>query len=193
MRLQASRESRESDVKSADELLASLGRLNQLIADLLDVERLEQGIFAISPQPTDLVALAQETAAGLGGHASEIQVQAPESLVVSADPSRIRQALENLIANALQHSPQGAPVVVSVQREMGPGGEMAAISVTDQGPGIPQDVLPGLFQRFGAGPTSKGLGLGLYLACRIAAAHRGTLTVDSAPGTGASFRLALPL
>jgi signal transduction histidine kinase len=67
------------------------------------------------------------------------------------------------------------------------------VTVRDSGPGIAPHVLPKLFQRFAPGPNSSGLGLGLYIASRITAAHDGTLTVDSIPGQGATFRLALPL
>jgi signal transduction histidine kinase len=113
--------------------------------------------------------------------------------VVTADPDRLRQVLANLVANAVRYSPPGAPVLVEVGREPGAEAERALVTVADQGPGIPADLLPRLFERFAPGPGSNGLGLGLYLANRIAAAHGGSLTVDTALGKGTRFRLALPL
>jgi two-component system, OmpR family, sensor kinase len=188
----AERESRQDYLSDANTLAGALMRLDRLVTDLLDVARLEQGVFAIQPRPTDLAALVAETAAALSVPQGEVRVEGVSELVIDADPDRLRQALENLIVNALKHSPEGAPVVVALHSEPRPDGEWAVISVSDQGPGIPQDVLSRIFTRFAVGPGSTGLGLGLYLASRIAAVHGGALTVDTAPGRGATFRLALP-
>ena len=193
IRRRAARENRADYLEDATELTHALTRLGQLVGDLLDVARLEQGIFGITVQPLDLVALAQEAAASFQTPDTEVRVVGPPELVVTADPDRIRQALANLVANAVRHSPPGAPVVVEVGREPGAEAERALVTVADPGPGIPADLLPRLFERFAAGPGSSGLGLGLYLANRIAAAHGGSLTVDTALGKGTRFRLALPL
>jgi signal transduction histidine kinase len=84
------------------------------------------------------------------------------------------------------------PVIVELTTERRKGGNVAVITVKDAGPGITPDLLPRLFTRFTSGGAKRGLGLGLYLARGIAQAHGGTLTVDSTPGKGASFRLELP-
>jgi two-component system OmpR family sensor kinase len=189
----AYRENRPDYLGDANMLADSVDRLNDLIGDLLDVARLEQGLFSVQPRAMDLVELARETAAELGGTDDRILVQSPEQLVISADPDRVRQALANLIANALKHSPDDVPVTVSVAGEERRPGQWAVVAVSDQGPGIPEHLLPRLFTRFAIGPGSTGLGLGLYLAHSIAAAHGGSLTVESAPGQGATFRLALPV
>ena len=110
-----------------------------------------------------------------------------------ADADRLRQALENLLGNALRHSPEGMPVIVEVTTERRENTTWAVITVQDAGPGIAPDLLPRLFTRFASGGNTKGLGLGLYLARGIAIAHGGTLTADAIPSKGASFRLALPL
>ncbi len=120
--------------------------------------------------------------------------------MVEADQARIGQALENLISNALRHSPKGAPVEVEVTSEMRTNGdstgsaerEWAIINVHDEGPGVPPELMPKLFSRFSPGPNSTGLGLGLYLARSIAEAHGGTLTVESSPGKGTTFCMAFP-
>ncbi|HVF99970.1 MAG TPA: ATP-binding protein, partial [Chloroflexia bacterium] len=116
---------------------------------------------------------------------------------IQVDPSRIRQALENLLANAVKYSPKLLPVHIVVRAETrehaeGEVQEWAVISVHDEGPGIPASLLPTLFTRFSAGPGSTGLGLGLYLAHSIATAHSGTLTVQSEPGQGTRFVMSLP-
>jgi two-component system OmpR family sensor kinase len=84
-------------------------------------------------------------------------------------------------------------VSVRLNQESSADGVWALISVTDRGPGIPQEVRRRLFERFATGPGSQGLGLGLYLARRVADAHGGTLTVQSAAGMGATFTFALPI
>src|SRR5207248_7179487 len=113
-------------------------------------------------------------------------VVAPDELKVEGDPARIRQAIENLLANALKHSPDGVPVEIEVAREKREDGAWAVISVKDGGPGIPSDLRPRLFTRFASGPNSTGLGLGLYLAHNIARAHGGALTLDGLTDKNAS-------
>jgi signal transduction histidine kinase len=92
----------------------------------------------------------------------------------------------------VKHSPEGGTVTVTVAPEARDGLEGARVTVADQGPGVPPDLVPRLFTRFGAGEHSPGLGLGLYLARRIAAAHGGALALDSAPREPARFTLWLP-
>ncbi|HEX8438096.1 GAF domain-containing sensor histidine kinase [Archangium sp.] len=178
------------DAEAAEQSLKALGRL---ISDLMDVGRLEQGLFSLTRYPTDLVAIAEEVARLATTPGREVQLTGTPELVVDADPNRLRQALENLVANAQKHSPAGLPVIVDVNRQQRQDGTWALLSVKDQGPGIPPELLPRLFERFSKGPKSKGLGLGLYLVRSIAEAHGGTLTVQSEPGKGALFVVALPL
>jgi two-component system, OmpR family, sensor kinase len=171
----------------------ALKRLHAIITDLLDVGRLEQGIFALSRQPIDLASVVQEIAGVMHTQQLKIIVRAPDELRIEADPARLRQALENLVANALKHSPDGVPVDVGVESEKRDDGEWAVVTVRDEGAGIAPDLMPRLFTRFAAGPGSTGLGLGLYLARSIAEAHGGALTVNSNPGEGTSFLLSLPV
>jgi signal transduction histidine kinase len=188
----ARRENREQDVLNATLATGALSRLNGLISNLLDIARLNQGIFSINPQPLNLVDLVQEVAAAFRTVETLIQIQAPQEVVISADPDRLHQLLENLLANAVQHAPKKTPVEVSVDTERRDDGIWAVLIVANQGPGIPPDLLSHLFQPFISGSSSRGLGLGLYLASRIAGVHNGTLTVDSAPGEGTRFTLSLP-
>jgi len=171
----------------------ALDRVQHMIGAILDASRLEQGLFALTPQPLDLAALVRDTAHLLHTPQTPIHFQGPADLIVEgADPERLRQALENLIGNALAHTPPGVPVVVALAPETRAAGAWAVLSVRDDGPGIAPSLLPTVFDRFVRGSPSTGLGLGLYLARGIAEAHGGALTVESPLGAGTTFRLALP-
>lgn len=193
LRLHAERDGRRRDVDDADALARGLARLQRLISNLLDVARIEQGLFSLVRQPTDLVALAREAVAGVATPQFRITLEAPDDEVIAeVDPERIRQALENLLLNAQRHAPE-SPVTVRVAREPGRGERLAVVCVQDRGPGIAPELLDRLMQRFVRGSRGGGLGIGLYLARRIAEAHGGRLDAASAVGQGATFRLRLPL
>lgn len=193
VRRRARRERHPANERDAAAALGDVANLERMIGELLDTARLERGLFAVAREPTDLAALAREAADGLRTPESPIDVRAPEELAAEVDPARVRQALENLLANAVRWSPAGAAVVLELRAEARDGGDWAVLTVEDRGPGIARDLLPRLFTRFAAGPGSTGLGLGLYLAHEIARAHGGELTVESEPGKGARFTLALPV
>ena len=108
---------------------------------------------------------------------------------VQADPSRLGQALDNLVVNALVHGGAGEPVVVAVIADT-----TLRVAVSDKGPGIPPDDLERIFEaRVRLDPErSEGSGLGLALARAIAEGHGGSLSVASSPGSGATFTLSLP-
>jgi signal transduction histidine kinase len=184
----ARRDGYERYVHDADELLRTVDRLDRLVHELLDTARLEQGLFTLSVRPVDLVELLRGTVADFAPGAVQMRAQ-QEELVVCADPVRLRQAIENLLSNALKVQPEEDAVVVHVDTCE----SWARVTVEDRGPGIPPEVLPRLFQRFGSGPGSVGLGLGLYLARGIAEAHAGSLDVDSRSTRGTRFTLRLPL
>jgi len=189
----ARHEGRQDYLRHVADADAALQRLTRLIAEMLDTSRLDKGLFTLDVEPVDLAALARETADLLRASEVEIRVQAPDALPIEGDPRCLRQALENLLSNALQHSPPRTPVHVTVETERREDGGRAVVSVRDAGPGIPPALLPTLFERFARGSHSTGLGLGLYLAQGIAAAHGGTLTVASHRGAGTTFCLSVPL
>jgi two-component system, OmpR family, sensor kinase len=195
VRLRARREGRQRDLVDLDAAARSLNRLQVLIQDLLDIGKLDQGLFSLSPEPVDLVALIRDMITALQPNNVPIALEAPEEVVAEVDPQRVRQAVENLISNAVKHSLEGGSVTVEirVERQSGPESGDAIITVQDQGPGIPGDLLSRVFDRFVTGPGSRGLGLGLYLARSIAEAHKGTLTVESSPGRGTKFTMCFPL
>jgi signal transduction histidine kinase len=185
----AEREGRTADVYDAQAMTRSLSRLRKLITNLLDVARLDQGLLQLSRQPVNLVAVVRETAQMFQTPSSTIELSAPDEVIAEVDPDRFRQVLENLLTNAIKHGPPGLPIRVNIRSEQG----FAEVTVMDEGPGIPPEIHSRIFERFVAGHRSKGLGLGLYLARSIAEAHGGSLTVESAAGTGTAFRLRIPL
>jgi two-component system OmpR family sensor kinase len=189
----ARREGREQDVRDAGATTHTLGLLERVIADLLDVARLNQGIFVITPVPMNLVDLVQEVVVAFRSAERSIHVHAPAEVVLSADPARLRQLLENLLANAVKYAPGQTPITVEVHTERRTDGPWVILTVSNAGPGLPVERLATLFHPFVAGSQSTGLGLGLYLAKRIAEAHAGTLTLDSPGGQGVQATLALPV
>jgi two-component system OmpR family sensor kinase len=193
LRRRAQQEDRTRDLQSAADASRAIARMQQLIADLLDGSRLEGGIFALSPAPLDLTELIRDVAQRHDDTAHRIDLRLPERFPIDGDASRLCQALENLLNNAVQHGPPNVPICISLDHETGLDGEWAVIQVADEGPGIDPELLPALFERFAKDTGSGGLGLGLYLARGIAHAHGGDLTVESEIGRGSVFRLALPL
>jgi signal transduction histidine kinase len=190
----AERDGREMDVRDARRVARGVDRVNALISDILDIARLDRGLLQVDPRPVDLVPLVRETAATLSSAEHPIPVQASEPLIVGADAARLRQCLENLISNALQHSPKDAPVTISLSRERRDEDSFARVNVIDEGRGVPPEILPRIFDRFVTGKRpGGGLGLGLYLARGIANVHGGDLVVHSPPGKGACFSLFLPV
>ncbi|WP_375771924.1 GAF domain-containing sensor histidine kinase [Archangium gephyra] len=192
IRRRAARTQSEDDLRDTEAALASLEGLTRLTADLLDVSRLDQGLFTLRVQPLDVMQLVAEVVAAARTPAITLQSRGPEEFVLIGDPERLRQALSNLVANAVKHSPPGGAITVEVERQNREDGSWAVVSVSDQGPGVPPHLLPRLFERFARGTGSSGLGLGLFLAQQIALAHGGTLEVHSAPGKGARFVLSVP-
>ncbi len=158
---------------------ATAERMRRLVGDLLDLARGEVG-FGMDPHILDLKALALEAAREQG-----VACEGEEAEVLG-DPDRLLQMLRNLIANAVRAAGKEG-VRVSVRKAK----PWALLEVEDRGPGIPQDLLPHLFQRFRRGPGG-GAGLGLAVAQAIARTHGGEITVESAPGRTV-FQVRLPL
>ena len=197
LRLRAEKEARAADADEASKAQRSVKRLAELVSEILDVARIDQGLFQLRLEQVDLGELTAAAAAEWSTAEQPVQVtvQSGERPVVPGDAARLRQCLDNLIANAIQKSPKRAPVAVFVTRaaEIRDGG-YCKIAVLDQGPGIPEEILPHVFERFVSGRRQEGgLGLGLYLARRVAQLHGGDLSVTSEPGKGARFTLTLPV
>jgi signal transduction histidine kinase len=170
-------------------------RLVSLVDDLLDVSRLTAGRLVLHLEPVDLnelvrdvVGRLRETAAEAG---SAIELHIPAPIVGRWDRNRIEQVVTNLITNAIKYG-QARPITLSAQAT----GEGMQLQVKDGGVGIARADQARIFQAFerGSNPSRVGgLGLGLYIGRQIAAAHGGTLTVESTPDQGSTFILELPL
>lgn len=171
-----------------------LGRLGRMVRDLLDATRAARGDLRYSFAPVDPEALVRETvaAATVAHPATPIRAEvegAPPPIV--ADQGRLRQALGNLVDNAVKFSPPGEAVEVRAAPAAAGG---VRIDVRDRGPGIAPEHQALVFERFGRAPATgkPGSGLGLFVARAVAEAHGGSLRLSSAPGEGAIFTLSLP-
>ncbi len=145
---------------------------------------------SIRSEPIDPEQLVRDVVAGAIVRGAHVELTVVGELpAIDADPSRLRQALDNLIANALVHGP--ADGLVSIRAE---AASAVLISVTDRGPGIAPDELDRIFDvGVRLDPASRGSGLGLPLARAIVDGHGGSLTVTSTLGEGTTFAIALPL
>ena len=191
LRSVAERNGHPSYVAEADELAQRLQRFSGLLTDLLDVARLERGLFSPDRRPVDLGALVREAVQAMKSTTLGFQLRVVDGIVLEVDPNRIRQAVDNLLVNAARHAP-GTDVTVAIQRVTHDAKDAVAISVEDCGPGIEPDLLPRLTEAFVRGSKGRGLGIGLYLVRGIVEAHDGTLEVESTLGSGSVFRIVLP-
>ena len=151
----------------------------------------DAAVASVRLEEVDPGRLVREAAAAaaLGGARVRAEIL-PALPLLDADPLRLRQALDNLVSNALTHSGSDGEVVVRAVAD----GDRVLLSVSDTGLGIPSDEQDRIFDPGARLDTGRpGSGLGLAVARAIAGAHGGTLTVESAPGEGATFTLALPL
>jgi len=176
---------------SLDTLERQTERLGRLVSDLLDVSRITAGKLTLHRERLDLADLAREVVERYAGASrSRIGLQT-ESAPGHWDRARLEQVATNLLANAIKYG-QGKPIDVSVGLKEG----IALLAVRDRGIGIAAaDVerIFGRFERAASASSYGGLGLGLYIAQQIAAAHGGRISVESAPGRGSVFRVSLPI
>ncbi|MCO8275013.1 PAS domain S-box protein [Actinoplanes sp. TRM 88003] len=171
--------------------------LQGLVDDLLDLARLDAGHISIDPAPMAADGVLHEVLHShhLSAAAKGLRLNAaikPE-LEVLADPQRLRQALDNLISNAVKYTPDGGTVTI----DAGHHGDNVVITISDTGIGIPAEQYPHLFSRFFRASNAqksgiKGTGLGLAVTKAIIDAHGGTLTARPAAGGGTEFSLTLP-
>lgn len=192
VRQRALRDARERDIRDVDSALRAVNRVQRLTQDLLDSERITQGLFHLTPTLIDLMPLLHDTVMALQHEDRPLTLAGPPQLCVHADASRLRQAVENVLSNALKHTPRDVPIQIRVTAEQRPDEWWAVIHVQDHGPGIPQDVLPTLLERFTTHGPQGGLGLGLYLVHGIVQAHHGSVSIESIPGQGTTVTMAFP-
>jgi signal transduction histidine kinase len=185
-------------VVQVEQIRASALRLTEMVDSLISDAKADAVDIAVRREPVDLAALAREVAEANAAAAARkeqrMSVAAPAAALISGDEDRLREALDNLVSNAIKFSPAGGAIGVSVARV---GGEIL-LSVEDEGPGLKPGDGARLFRRFqrlSAQPTGgeSSTGLGLSIAKRIVELHGGRITGESKPARGAVFTMALPI
>ena len=170
-------------------------RLGRLVDALLDVTRVQAGRLELERGPTDLGAIVREVMALLAADARragcDVRLDVEGNVVGNWDRARIDQVVTNLLSNAIKYG-AGAPVTITLTRD----DTTARMVVRDEGIGVATSERGRIFERFERAVSAKhygGLGLGLYIVRRLVAAHGGSVTVESQPGSGARFTVELPL
>ncbi len=179
-------------------ILDNCRHLVRLLNDLLDLARSDAGRLGITPQPTEVAPLIEDVVRTMRAQTDRTNQMLTQEIepglpLIHAEGDRIRQILVNLLTNAHEYSPEGASIEVTarvVDAEV-------EISVTDNGPGIPENQLEHIFERFvrgDAGLTQRvgGTGLGLAISTSLVELHGGTIAAESTPGIGSTFSIRLP-
>ena len=170
----------------------------RLVDSVLAASRLEAGVFTVEPKTSTAHAIIAPMLAVFTPVATRRRValsfEGSLELEVYADPQKLRQALDNVLANALKFTPRGGRVRVRFGREAGPPAR-TVFEITDTGPGVAEGERDRIFDRYSQGARGRaagGAGLGLAIARGIAEAHHGTIEVSTGDLGGASFRITLP-
>jgi PAS domain S-box-containing protein len=184
----------ELSVEERRELVQGVGasarKLNRLVTDLLDFDRLDRGIVEPDREPTDIAAIIRKVAPeveDLAGRSVEFDL---DSVEISVDPTSVERIVENLLVNTARHAPAGTNVWVRLHAATGG----VLLMVEDDGPGVPEEKRKEIFEPFrqgGAPRKGRGLGIGLSLVSRFAALHDGWADVIERSGGGACFRVFL--
>lgn len=177
---------------------ADADRVTRLIAELLDISRIDSGRLELRRQPVDIGAavgrhIQAYVAAGQPADRFLLRLEQPLP-GLWADPDKVDQVLSNLLENAVRHGEGTVTIDVTATVSPREGEETGtSVTVSDEGPGIPEESMNRVFTRFWRGSKRGGTGLGLYIVKGIVEAHGGTITVGRAPGGGAEFRFTLPV
>lgn len=185
---------RPDDVQDLRRAMSGIESMNALMADLLDVARIEHGLMGLERESFDRVALVRANAETLALPQVAVVVDSHiERLPLAADRRRLTQALQNVLSNATKHSPPGTTVHVLIEHTTLQGRPAVKVAIVDEGPGIPAELLPRVFDRYVSGEASTGLGLGLFLARATVCAHGGSIELTSDPQRGTRCEIILPL
>lgn len=192
--------SKDESRRVLEKVYKSNERLIRLIDELLDISRIEEGRFEFSMTPTSIIPFLADIVDELQGAVDKTRIslvfQTPQNkeYMVEADPEKFRQVFQNLIDNAIRYTPQGEIKVLCELR-----GKNVLIGVRDTGIGMSKEDIARIFERFSRGKSSQqhhaeGAGLGLYIASKIVAAHKGKIWAESpGHGQGSTFYVELPL
>jgi two-component system sensor histidine kinase VicK len=184
--------------KALQGIETALNRMQTLVTELLDLDRIESGVDQIS-EPIDIGTLVADVMLDYAESARMKRQQlellsGAGSPIINGDPPRLKQALSNLISNAVKYTPEGGQITVRLSRVE----QRVLIEVQDTGYGIPASAQAKLFQRFfrAKAPGTEnipGMGLGLSLAKAVIDQHGGKITVESETGQGSTFQVWLPI
>jgi len=172
-------------------------RLNRLINEMLDLDRMEAGRMTLNREPVDVNAIVTDAAERVRpnapGHPITLSLD-PGMPRVSADRDRLTQVVANLLSNAVKYSPTGGQIVVATTRD----GDGIHLAVRDHGMGIPADKLESIWERYTRVESDKtrgiqGTGLGLAIVRQIVTMHGGRVWAESDVGRGSTFHVVLPL
>jgi signal transduction histidine kinase len=182
-----------ADAEHLGTILEETRVLSRLIEDLRTLSLAEAGTLALHREPTDLSIVAAEVGRSFEqlAEASGVRIELDVSddlPLLEVDPIRIREVLSNLVANALRYVAARGTVRIAGRATA----DGVLLDVVDDGPGIPAELLPTVFDRFAKTAESRGSGLGLAIARAIVEAHGGTITAESAPDRGTTIRIVLP-
>jgi PAS domain S-box-containing protein len=173
----------------------NVARLADLIAMLMDVTRISTGRLQVTCKPSDLSAIVEDAVDRLQESATdagcEVIASVERGIVAPVDSMRIGQVVNNLLTNAFRHAP-GTKVDLALFEN----GSCAVLRVADRGPGIPEEQLPNIFERFqrgGASANRGGMGLGLYVAREVVLAHDGQIRASQRSGGGAVLEVRIPI
>jgi K+-sensing histidine kinase KdpD len=182
----------EDHLDLVSRLAANARKLERLLSDLLDLDRLTRGILRPNRHPTEVAALVRRVVENSDFLVNHIVTVDTAPILASLDGPKVERIVENLLANTARHTPAGTHVRVGITARDG-GIEL---TVEDDGPGIPEDLRESIFQPFQQGPNrnphSPGVGIGLSLVARFAELHGGRAWVEEREGGGASFHVFLP-
>ncbi len=187
----------QPDAEHLDLLMDETRRLNRLVEDLRTLSLAEAGQLPLKREPVDLAELLEDIATSFSGPAEAdgvtLKAVLPSDsgpLIVTGDAGRLDQVLSNLVANALQHTPAGGMITLSLERKAGG----AILKVVDNGRGISAEDLPNIFDRFWRGDERRlsGSGLGLAIARQLVQAHGGLIRAESQVNQGTTFTIELP-
>ncbi|MGD0113315.1 MAG: ATP-binding protein [Armatimonadota bacterium] len=192
-------ETEEERTRSAARIVREVERLSRLVNDLLDLSRIESGAERLDLEEVDLPEIITGAVEGLESQIQELGIRVETELPtdlprVRADPDRVYQVLVNLVSNALRFNRQDGKIVIGAR----PVDGSVRVEVRDTGRGIPADEIPQIWERFHRADTSRdrqagGTGLGLAIVRSIVEAHGGSVSAESAMGTGSTFSFTLPV
>ncbi len=192
--------------KTTDASRRAIRKLLSRVDSLLDIAKMESGEFTIDREPAELATIADSVCVELSPLAHEMDVRVRTEIgddlpLLNIDPDKVERALMNLVDNALKYSPSESQILIRASQINGQSNTspsaLVRLEVVDNGPGIPDDYKPRLFDRFvqieGQRRVRRGVGLGLAFCKMVAEAHGGTIWVEDNPDGGSIFVMTLPV